>query len=36
MFLKGKKFPTGDLDDKQFMAHVLNIVDFVIDEQTLT
>ena len=32
LFLKGKKFPTGDLDEQQFLAHVLNIVDFVIDE----
>ena len=35
LFLKGKKFPQGDLQESQFRAHVLNIVDFVTDEQTL-
>ena len=33
--MKGKKFPAGELEDSQFMPHVLNIVDFVTDEQTL-
>ena len=32
LFLKGKKFPSGDLDEEQFLTHVLNIVDFVVDE----
>ena len=35
LFLKGKKFPQGDLIEAQFRAHVFNIVDFVTDEQTL-
>ena len=35
-FLKGKKFPQGDLNEVQFKAHTLNIIDFVTDEQTLT
>ena len=35
LFLKGKKFPQGDLMESQFRAHVFNIVDFVTDEQTL-
>lgn len=35
LFLKGKKFPSGDLDESQFRAHVLNIVDFVTNDETL-
>jgi len=35
LFLKGKKFPQGDLIEPQFRSHVFNIVDFVTDEQTL-
>ena len=32
LFLKGKKFPSGELDASQYNSHVLNIVDFVTDE----
>lgn len=35
LFLQGKKFPSGNLDDSQFKAHTLNIVDFVSNEETL-
>ena len=35
LFLKGKKFPSGELDASQYNSHVLNIVDFVTDEQNL-
>lgn len=35
LFLKGKKFPSGDLSEGQFKVHVFNIVDFVTDENTL-
>ena len=34
-FLKGKKFPTGMLDRVQHKVQVLNIVDFVTDEDNL-
>ena len=36
LFLKGKKFPSGELDENQYRAHVLNIIDFVTDEQALS
>ena len=35
LFLRGKKFPSGELDEDQYFAHILNIVEFVVDEQTL-
>ena len=35
LFLKGKKFPSGELDEAQFLAHTFNIVDFVTNDQTL-
>ena len=35
LFLKGKRFPTGTLDHIQYKVQVLNIVDFVTDEDNL-
>ena len=35
LFLKGKKFPSGELDETQFVAHTFNIVDFVTNDETL-
>ena len=35
LFLRGKKFPSGELDEDQYFAHILNIVEFVVNEQTL-
>jgi hypothetical protein len=35
LFLNGKKFPSGQLDDSQFKAHTFNIVDFVTNDETL-
>ena len=34
-FLKGKKFPSGELDSAQYKLQVLSIVDFVTDEDNL-
>ena len=36
LFLKGKKFPNGQLDTMQFKVQVFNIVDFVTDEDNLS
>ena len=33
--MKGKKYPTGTLDNNQFKLQVLNIVDFITDEDNL-
>lgn len=35
LFLKGKKFPTGEMDLAQYKHQVLSIVDFVTDEDNL-
>jgi len=35
LFLQGKKFPSGELDESQFKAHTFNIVDFLTSDQTL-
>ena len=35
MFLDGRKFPNGNLEDAQWRMHVYHIVDFVTNEDNL-
>ena len=35
MFLEGKKFPSGELDEEQWRVHVYNIVDFLTLDSNL-
>ena len=35
MFLDGRKFPNGNLEDTQWRMHVYHIVDFVTNEDNL-
>ena len=35
MFLEGRKFPNGELEEEQWRMHVYHIVDFVTDNDNL-
>ncbi len=35
MFLKGKKFPYGDMTEEQWRQHVIDIVNFITTEEYL-